>query len=326
MTTMRNGITKALTLIGASISAALLLTQSASAVPISAGFVGTSGATGQNGVFAQDINFDFGNTNKIPGANLKYTLNYSLIGGSYQISRNVNSFVLLPYVHNYFRGSAVPVGPGIFAPVSITRKGLSDPSLGLAYIFYRQNGLGYVSSMNVGLAMGLPLGSYDDPTVPRALQPGTGNFVPAISTSYYFQSAQYGMVVVNFSYFNPLERNGYKFPSTFNYNFAVAYPIYPSGKLMSATSYSFVPYLHLELLGTKTGKQHATNPFVNGVDANTGGNLIKLAPAVSIEGTGWEVAFQYMIPISQSLNGTQPIKFDRAFLVTAGCEFAGMGG
>jgi hypothetical protein len=219
----------------------------------------------------------------------------------------------------------LPVAPGVFFPVSITKKGLGDPTLAWRYTFYRTNGLGWVSAWTVNAALGLPLGSYDDVTVPRALQPGTGNFVPTVGGNYYFDSASYGTFVFNLSYANPLERNGYRFPSTFNYNLAFAYPIYPNGKLMPGRVYPFVPYLHLEFLGTRTGQQHATNQFANGSNANTGGNLIRCAPAISFDMLGWSVAAQYMFPISQSLHGVQPIEFDRAFLVLFGFEMAGLG-
>jgi hypothetical protein len=304
---------------------ALFLTQNANAVPISAGFVGTNNAKGQLGFIAQDINADYvNNSGKIPGADVKYTLNYSLLAGAWSMTDDLQFGALLPYLHSYFRGSAAPIAPGFFLPVSITKKGLGDPSLAVAYTFYRKNGLGYVSSMSATIGMGFPLGSYDDKATPRALQPGSGNFVPSIGASYFFQSATLGMAVVNVSYFKPLMRNGYQFPSNFNYNLAFSYPIYPF-TLQSSTYYPVTWNVHLEFLGTKTGQAHATNPFLNGFDANTGGNLIKCAPGISVEGVGWNVEAQYLFPISQSLNGIQALKFGQGFIIAAGFQIAGLG-
>jgi hypothetical protein len=286
----------------------------ATAIPISAGFVPSGTSQYETTGFVQTQFARFGNAGQVPGSDTKLDVDVGLIGGNYAFTKDLNAYVILPYLHYYFRGAAVPVLPTVLAPVNITQKGIGDPTLGLGYRLYQITGVNWFFAVGANAALGLPLASYDNNTIPRQLQVGTGNFIPTNAISNFFQGLNMGMATLNLSYSSPLKRNGYKFPDKFEYNLSFSHNIYP---LIAEKDreYPYIYALVVEFLGTYTGKQSATNQILNGLNNNSGGNLIKFSPGLQLEGMGWQAALSYQVPIAQSLNGKQAVEFDKNILL-----------
>lgn len=291
------------------------LLQNANAIPISGGFVPAGVAQYQNSFFYQGQKTNYVNSGQIPGTNQKLDIDVSLFGYLYVPTNKWQIFAYVPYVSTYLHGSAVAVAPGVIIPFSLTQKGLGDPTFVAMYRAYQATGVGWTYALGLQGALGVPLGTYaNNRNVPRILEPGTGNFVPTVAISSFYQSIVYGLATVNLSYSNPLMRNGYKFSNQFKYNLSLGHNIYPF-MMESGKETPLIVLGQLELLGTLTGRANATNQVLNGLNSNTGGNLINLSPGIQIEGLGWSLNGSYQFPISQSLNGVQGLKFDRTFLL-----------
>lgn len=295
---------------------------SANALPIGAGFAPVASTEGETAVFFQYQNVYFTESGLAPGVlDTKANLNGYLIGGVKVFAAGrLGVFGFLPYFTKSFGTTLVgPMLPGR-VPFGMATDGLGDPVVGAQYAFAKSAWDGGYWGVAVFSTLVVPAGTYTIQSIPAAvgrpprfLSPGGGNWVPALGFNFLYAIPKFELTLST-SYGVPLEARGYKAGNTFIYAAELGYTIFP-WTFKSLTHHPMIIKAIVEFLGTLTGRIKTPNPAIDFLPRNTGGDVFRIAPGLFTEWHGYYLSLSYQFPVSQRINGQQPIKQHHQIIV-----------